>query len=136
MFEKSWKYGKDLFAWFIDLEKVSYDCFSNFGGFCRRMALMVSCYLPLRHSVVPAGVSRLSKWQAIKAFHIDVELWQGCVLYLLFSIVYMNCIPSFLSRPIVTYLYFRSFEILAFLCFGDFLKVYRKFVCNLLQLLV
>ena len=33
MFEKSWKCGKDLFACFVDLEKVLYDCFSIFGGF-------------------------------------------------------------------------------------------------------
>ena len=56
------------------------------------MALMVSCYLPLRHIMVPTGVSRLSKWQAINAFYIGVELRQGCVLFLFFFIVYMNCI--------------------------------------------
>ena len=53
---------------------------------------MVSCYIPLKHSMAPTGVSRLSKWQAIKAFHIGVELRQGCVLFLLFFIVYMNWI--------------------------------------------
>ena len=41
------------------------------------MALMVSCYMPLRHSMVPTGVLWLSKWQAIKALHIGVELQQG-----------------------------------------------------------
>ena len=35
IFEKSWKYGKDLFACFVDLEKA-YD-----RKFCRSMALMV-----------------------------------------------------------------------------------------------
>ena len=44
---------------------------------------MVSCYLPLWHSVVPTGVSLLSKWQAIKAFHIGIELRQECDLFLL-----------------------------------------------------
>ena len=34
------------------------------------MALMVSCYMPLRHFIVPTGVLWLSKWQAIKAFRI------------------------------------------------------------------
>ena len=53
---------------------------------------MVSCYMPLRHSVVPTGVLWLSKWQAIKALHIGAELRQGCVLFLLFFIVYMNWI--------------------------------------------
>ena len=54
---------------------------------------MVSCYMPLRHSMLPTGVSRFSKWQAIKAFHISVELWQGCSLFLFF-IVYMNWIDK------------------------------------------
>ena len=53
---------------------------------------MVSCYMPLRHFVVPTGVTWLSKWQAIKALHISVELRQECVLFLLFFIVYMNWI--------------------------------------------
>ena len=50
---------------------------------------MVSCYIPLRHSMVPIGDSRLSKWPAIKAFHTGSKLWQGCVLFLFFFIVYM-----------------------------------------------
>ena len=53
---------------------------------------MVSCYMPLRHSVVSTGASWVSKWQAINAFHIGVELRQGCVSFLLFFIVYMNWI--------------------------------------------
>ena len=61
---------------------------------CRPLALMVSCYIRLRHSMVPTGVSRLKKWQAIKAFHVGVELWQGYVLFLLFFIVYANCIDK------------------------------------------
>ena len=58
------------------------------------MALMVSCYMPLRYSVVPTGVLWLSKLQAIKAFHIGVELWQKCDLLLLFFIIYMNWIDK------------------------------------------
>ena len=58
------------------------------------MALMVSCYMPLRHSTVPTGVSWLSEWQAIKAFHISIELRQECDLFLLFFIVYMNWIDK------------------------------------------
>ena len=57
------------------------------------MVLMFSCYMPLRHSMVPTGVLWMSKWQAIKAFHIGVELWQGGV-FLLFFIVYMNWIDK------------------------------------------
>ena len=58
------------------------------------MAFMVSCYMSLRHSMVPTAVLWLSKWQAIKAFHIGVELQQRCVLFLLFFIVYMNWIDK------------------------------------------
>ena len=55
---------------------------------------MVSGYMPSRHFVVPTGVSWLSKWQAIKALHIGVELRQKCVLFLLFFIVCMNWIDK------------------------------------------
>ena len=50
IFEKSWEYGKDLFACFVDLEKA-YDRVSriNFGRFCESTALLVSCYTALRH---------------------------------------------------------------------------------------
>ena len=60
-----------------------------------RMALMFSCYMPLKHSVVQTGVLWLSKWQAIKALHIGIELRQECVLFLLFFIVYMNWIGKY-----------------------------------------
>ena len=39
---------------------------------------MVSCYMPLRHSVMPTGVLWLSKWQSIKAFPTGGELRQAC----------------------------------------------------------
>ena len=58
------------------------------------MALMVSCYMPLRHSMVPTGVPWLSKWKTIKAFHIGIELRPKCDLFLLFYIVYMNWIDK------------------------------------------
>ena len=60
---------------------------------------MVSCYMPLMHSMVPTGVSWLSKWQAIQAFHTGVELRQGCVLIFLFFIVCMNWIDKILLNP-------------------------------------
>ena len=56
------------------------------------MVLMVSCYMPLRHSMVPTGVSWLSEWQAIKAFYIGIELRQECDLFLLFFIICINWI--------------------------------------------
>ena len=48
----------------------------------------------LLHSMVPRGVSWLSKWQAIKAFHIGIELWQEYDLFLLFFIVCLNWIDK------------------------------------------
>ena len=42
----------------------------------------------------PTGVSWLSKWQAIKAFHKCIELQQECDLFFLFFIVYMNWIDK------------------------------------------
>ena len=54
---------------------------------------MVRCYVPLRHFMVPTGVLWLAKWKAIKGFRRDVELRQGCVLFLLF-VVYMNWIDK------------------------------------------
>ena len=51
IFEKSWEYGKDLFACFVDLEKAyDRDPRINFGRFCRSMTLMVNCYALLSHS--------------------------------------------------------------------------------------
>ena len=67
--------------------------FLTLAGFCRRMGLIISCYMPWRHSMVPTGVSWLNKYQAIKAFHTDVELWQGCVCFFSF-IVGMNWIDK------------------------------------------
>ena len=56
---------------------------------------MVRCYIPLRHSTVPTGgVSWLSEWQAIKAFHIGIELRQECDLFLLFFIICINWIDK------------------------------------------
>jgi len=51
IFEKSWEYGKNLFACFVDHEK-QYDRVlqDKIWRFCRSMALMVSCCLPLSPS--------------------------------------------------------------------------------------
>ena len=51
IFEKSWEYGKDLFACFVDLKKHMTEFLGiNFGRFCRSTALMVNCYALLSHS--------------------------------------------------------------------------------------
>ena len=62
---------------------------SYFGEFHKRMALMVSCYMPLSHSTVPTGVVWLGKWQTIKGFRVGIEFQQGCALFRLFFIIYM-----------------------------------------------
>ena len=48
IFEKSWEYGKDLFACLANLERA-YDQVPR-EGFYGSMALMVSCYVPLSPS--------------------------------------------------------------------------------------
>ena len=55
---------------------------------------MVSCFMLLSQSTVRTRVSRLSKWQAIKAFHTGIELRPGCDLFLLFFIISMNWIDK------------------------------------------
>ena len=91
MFEKSWKYH--IFTSFVDRKKV-YDRLANFGGFCWRIVLMVSCYMPSSHSMMLTGILWLGKWQAIKGFIVGVESRRGCVLFPLFFIVYMNWIDE------------------------------------------
>ena len=93
MFEKSRKYAKYLCTYLVDLQKV-YNRLSNYGEFCNRLALMVGRYMPLRHSMMPTGILWLSKWQAIKRFHVGIELRQVHVLFPLFFIVYMNWIKK------------------------------------------
>ena len=95
--EKSWKYGKDLSACFVNLEKAYryYWFFEsveiNFGRFCRSVALMVSCYapLPLSHSTFnwKSMVCVQVDGQQSKPFHMDVGLLEGCVLSPLLFIV-------------------------------------------------
>ena len=45
------------------------------------MTLLVSCFMPLSQSTVRTRVSRLSNWQAIKAFHTGIELGKGAIRF-------------------------------------------------------
>ena len=60
---------------------------------------MVSYYMPFRYSMVPTGVSQLSKWQAIKAFDINVELGQRCVCFFFFSLFTLTNATKLMSLP-------------------------------------
>ena len=90
IFEKSWGYGKDLFAWFIDLEKA-YDRVSRdklwkvlqeYGVNGQLLRAVKSFYCR------PEVYVRVNGKQS-KPFHVGVGLRQGCVLSPLLFIGYM-----------------------------------------------
>ena len=95
IFEKSWEYGKDLFACFVDLEKaydrVPWDklwkVWQEYGinGQLLRAIKSFYCWLEV-------GV-RVNRKQS-KPFHVGIGLRQGCVLSPLLFIVYMNWIDK------------------------------------------
>ena len=91
IFEKSWEYGKDLFACFVDLEKV-YDWVSRdklwkvlweYGVDGQLLRAIKSFYWR------PEDCVRVNGKQS-KPFRVGVGLRQECVLSPLFFIVYMN----------------------------------------------
>ena len=43
-------------------------------------------FMPLRHSLGPTGVSWLSKWQAIKAFHIGMNTCKKAICFFFSSL--------------------------------------------------
>ena len=57
IFEQSWKYAKDVFACFVDLEKA-FERFLeiNFEKRCRSMTLVGICRWPLSHSTLSLKV--------------------------------------------------------------------------------
>ena len=65
----------------------------NFGKFCGSMALMVSCYAPLSHSL-PTGGLCFGKWQAIKA--VPCGRWTPARMRFVVFVfnVYMNWIDK------------------------------------------
>ena len=95
IFEKSWEYGKDLFACFVDLEKA-YDrvprdklwkVLQEYGVDGQLLRAIKSFYCR------PEVCVRVNGKQS-KPFHVGVGLRQGCVLSPLLFIVYMNWIEK------------------------------------------
>ena len=95
IFEKSWKYGKNLFACFVNLKKA-YDrvprdklwkVLQEYGVNGQLLRAIMSFYCR------PEICVRLNGKQS-KPFHVGVGLWQGCVLSPLLFIVYMNWIDK------------------------------------------
>ena len=91
IFEKSWEYGKDLFACFVNLEKA-YDrvprvklwkVLQEYGVDGQLLRAIKSFYCR------PEVCVRVNGKQS-KPFHVGVGLRQGCVLSPLRFIVYMN----------------------------------------------
>ena len=96
IFEKSWEYGKDLFACFVDLEKP-YDrvpqdklwkFLQDYGVDGQLLRAIKSFYCR------PEFCIRVNGKQS-KPFHVGVGLRQGCVLSPLVFIVYMNWIDKY-----------------------------------------
>ena len=96
IFEKSWEYGKDLFACFVDLKKA-YDRvprdklwkdLQENGVDGQLLRAIKSFYCR------PEVCVRVNGKQS-KPFHVGVGLRQGCVLSPLLFIVYMNWIDKY-----------------------------------------
>ena len=95
IFEKSWKYGKDLFACFVDLKNVYDQVLRDqlwkvlleygFNGQLLRATKPFYCR--------PEVCVRVKGKQS-KQFHVGVKLQQECVLSPLLFIVYMNWIDK------------------------------------------
>ena len=95
IFEKSWEYGKNVFACFVDLEKA-YDrvpldklwkVLQKYGVNGQLLRAIKSLYC--RPEVCVRANGKQSK-----LFHVGVGLRQGCVLSPLLFIVYMNWIDK------------------------------------------
>ena len=95
IFEKSWEYGKDLFACFVDLEKA-YDrvprdklwkVLQEYGVNGQLLRAIKSFYSR------PEVCVRVNGKQS-KPLQVDAGLRQGCVLSPLLFIVYMNWIDK------------------------------------------
>ena len=94
-FEKSWEYGKDLFACFVDLEKA-YDRVprDKLWKVLREFGVDVQLLLAIKSFYCRLEVCVRVNGKQSKPFHVGVGLRQGCVLSSLLFIVYMNWIDK------------------------------------------
>jgi len=93
IFKKFWEYDKDLFAWFVDLEKA-YDriprardklwmVLQEYGIDGQLLLTIKSFYCQPEGCVLDNG-------KQSKPFHVGVSLRQGCVFSPLLFIIYKN----------------------------------------------
>ena len=96
IFEKSWEYGKDLFACSVDLEKA-YDRVPRDKLWKVLQGYDVDGQLlrAIKSFYCRPEVCVRVKGKQSKPFHVGVGLRQGCVLSPLLFIVYMNWIDKY-----------------------------------------
>ena len=95
IFEKSWGYGKDLFACFVDLEKA-YDRVPR-DKLCkvlREYGVNGQLLRGIRSFYCRPEIYVRVNGKQSKSFHVGVGLRQGCVLSSLLFSVYMNWIDK------------------------------------------
>ena len=98
IFEKSWEYTNDVFAWFVNLEKA-YDRVPRNKLWKKLHKYGIGGHLLMAINSLYSYTEvciRVNGKQS-KSFHVDVGLRQRCVLSSLFFITYMNCMDK-LSR--------------------------------------
>ena len=93
IFEKSWEYGKDLFACFNDLEKA-YDRVTRdkLGKVLREYGVDGQLLRAIKSFYCRPGVCVRVNGKQLKLFYVGVVLRQGCVLSPLLFVVCMNWI--------------------------------------------
>ena len=93
IFEKSWEYGKDLFACFIDLEKA-YNRVprGKLWKALREYGVNGQLFRAIKSFHCRPEICVWVNGKQSRPFHVGVGLRQGCILSPLLFIVYMNWI--------------------------------------------